>query len=64
MEESSAPSPAETPKKLSPWVIAAIVLVVLCCCCIVAVLVVPMILGPSIGSVFSNIILELGTPMP
>jgi hypothetical protein len=54
-------------KKTNPWVIVAIVVVVVLCCCILVAVVIPVILallGPSVGTVFSNIIQELGTPVP
>ena len=58
----------QSPKKgVNPWVIVAIILAVLLCCCILIFVVVPVILallGPSVGTVFSNIIEELGTPVP
>jgi len=45
-------------------IIVVVVLIVLCCCCVLALLV-PSLLGPSVGNVFSNIIEELEmTPMP
>lgn len=46
-------------------IIAVVVVVFLCCCCLLLLGVVgPALLGPAIGNVFSNIIEELGTPMP
>ena len=47
-------------------IIAVVVIIVLCCCCLLAFIFLgPMLLGPSVGNVFSNIIegLEL-TPVP
>jgi flagellar basal body-associated protein FliL len=45
-------------------IIVVVVLIVLCCCCVLTLLV-PTLLGPSVGNVFSNIIEELEmTPMP
>jgi flagellar basal body-associated protein FliL len=45
-------------------IIVVVVLIVLCCCCVLTLLV-PSLLGPSVGNVFSNIIEELEmTPMP
>ena len=60
-----APQPAvPTKSKLPTAVVVILVVLVACillCVCSVAVLA---ILGPATGSVFSNIIQELGTPMP
>jgi len=54
----------ESPKKkMNPWVIVAIIGVILVCCCL-AVFVTLALLGPAVGTVFSNIIEELGTPIP
>jgi Flp pilus assembly pilin Flp len=44
--------------------IGAIVVVVLLCCCVVVVIAVLMLLGPSVGKVFSSINEGLTTPMP
>jgi lipoprotein signal peptidase len=46
-------------------IIAVVVLIVLCCCCVLAFWVIPLLLGPSIGNVFSNVIegIEV-TPIP
>jgi len=69
MEESYVPSEAVPPKKDNTLLIVIAViagLFLLCCCCVAAfVFLGPVILGPSIGNVFSNIIegLEI-TPMP
>jgi small neutral amino acid transporter SnatA (MarC family) len=67
-ELANVSRPDESPgKKTNPWVIVAIIVVVLLCCCVILVLVIPVILtllGPSVGNVFSNIIQEIGTPMP
>jgi hypothetical protein len=53
-----------SPKKgVNPWVIVAIIVVILICCCL-AVFVILALLGPAVGTVFSNIIEELGTPVP
>jgi len=61
--------PDEKPtKKKSPWItvlIIVIVLIVLCCLCVIVVTVlVPALLGPSVGNVFSSIQQELMTPVP
>ena len=46
-------------------IIAVVVVVLLCCCCLLALIFVgPLILGPTVGTVFSNIIEELVTPVP
>ena len=46
-------------------IIAVVVVVLLCCCCLLALIFVgPLILGPTVGNVFSNIIEELVTPVP
>lgn len=46
-------------------IIAVVVLVVLCCCCVLALWLIPLVFGPAVGNVFSNIIegIEM-TPMP
>ena len=68
MAEEFEYSQAEEPqKKTNPWVIVLIILAVLLCCCILMLFVIPTILallGPSVGDVFSNIIEEIGTPVP
>jgi flagellar basal body-associated protein FliL len=52
-------------KTLIIIIVVVVVLIVLCCCCVLGVLLVPSLLGPSVGNVFSNIIEELEmTPMP
>ena len=53
-----------SPKKgLNPWVIIAIIVVILICCNL-AVFLILALLGPSVGTVFSNIIEQIGTPVP
>ncbi len=42
-------------------IIIVVVVLVLCCCCSLVSLV---LLGPTVGNVFSNIILNMGTPTP
>jgi len=66
---SSPVPPNELPaKKRNPWIIVLIivlVLIVLCCLCVLVITVlVPALLGPSVGNVFSNIMEGLGTPTP
>jgi hypothetical protein len=57
--------PAEGEKKgLPAWAIVLIVLAVLLCCLPFCVIVFLRMFGPAIGMVFSNIIEELGTPVP
>lgn len=61
--------PPEPKRGMSGWVIALIIiaaLIVICCICLLAVLViVPTVLGPSIGNVFSTIEKALtATPFP
>jgi hypothetical protein len=61
--------PAVPPaKKRNPWItvlIIVVVLIVLCCLCVIVVTVlVPALLGPSVGNVFSSIQQELITPAP
>lgn len=54
-------------RKLPTWAIILIVVVALGICAGGACLLVPVILtllGPSIGNVFSNMIEEMGTPVP
>jgi hypothetical protein len=56
----------EPPKKTSGWLIALIVvlvLVVVCCLCLCGAMV---LLGPSVGNVFSTIVttMEAITPVP
>ncbi|MEW6716079.1 MAG: hypothetical protein AB1345_01045 [Chloroflexota bacterium] len=54
--------------KSKTWVIVlVVVLAVLFICCLCILLIafgIPAILGPAVGEVFSNIIQELGTPIP
>ena len=46
-------------------IIAVVVVVLLCCCCLLAFTFVgPLLFGPTVGNVFSNIIEELVTPVP
>jgi hypothetical protein len=46
-------------------IIVVVVLILLCCCCVVGFLLVPSLLGPAVGNVFSNVIEEMGvTPVP
>jgi hypothetical protein len=68
-DQFSSPNlPAEQPKKKNPWItvlIIVVVLIVVCCLCVIVVTVlVPSLLGPSVGNVFSNIIEGLVTPTP
>lgn len=62
--------PPEPKKGMSGWMIALIIiaaLIVICCICLlVALFLVPAVLGPSIGNVFSTVIEEMltATPMP
>ncbi|MFZ5918620.1 MAG: hypothetical protein ACOYZ7_16925 [Chloroflexota bacterium] len=64
-----APEAAPTPKKNNTLLIVLAVvvgLIVVCCCCALAFFFLgPMLLGPEIGNVFSNIVegLEM-TPVP
>lgn len=65
------PYPQPEPKRgLSGWLIALIVvaaIIVICCLCLLVVLVfAPILLGPSVGNVFSTVIetMEAMTPMP
>jgi hypothetical protein len=51
----AAPVVAPAKKKLPVWAIVLIILGVLLLCTCICLLVAPMILGPSIGNVFSNI---------
>ncbi|MBN1147581.1 MAG: hypothetical protein JXA78_10010 [Anaerolineales bacterium] len=63
MADEFRPVEAAPKKKMSPWVIVGIIFLVLVCCCILVFVLLAM-LGPAVGSVFSNIIEEIGTPMP
>ena len=63
MAEEFQPVEAPPKKNMSPWVIVLIITVVICCCCL-AIAIMFTLLGPAVGTVFSNIIEELGTPMP
>jgi len=52
-------------KTLIIIIVVVVVLILLCCCCVLGLWLVPSLLGPSVGNVFSNIIEELEmTPMP
>ena len=46
-------------------IVVVVVLIVLCCCCVFGIWLLPRLLGPEVGNVFSDIIegLEM-TPMP
>lgn len=64
-----SPGATSEPKKDNTLliVIAVVVgLILLCCCCVLAFIFLgPLILGPSIGNVFSNIVNNLAiTPTP
>ena len=61
MAEEFHPVEAPPKKGMNPWIIVAIIFVVLVCCCL-ATFVLLAILGPAVGTVFSNIIEELATP--
>jgi hypothetical protein len=60
--------PAEQPKKKNPWItvliIVAVLIVVCCLCVIIVAVLVPAMLGPSVGNVFSSIQEGLMTPAP
>ena len=69
-DQFSAPyTPGEPPvKKRNPWItvlIVVVVLIVLCCICgLLASVLVPALLGPNVGNVFSEIQQGLMTPAP
>jgi predicted PurR-regulated permease PerM len=66
MENPSFNPPVEPVKKKFPvWLIIILVLVVVCILTVFCVFVIlPMVLGPAIGNVFSNVINSLTTPTP
>lgn len=61
METPYNPQPAQ-PKNNMPLIIGIAVAVALCCCCIVALVLVPALMGPSVGNVFSRINEDLDQP--
>lgn len=69
-QEVPYPAEPEPKKGLNGWQIALIVvaaLIVVCCLCLLIVLIfAPLLLGPSVGNVFSTVIetMEAMTPMP
>ena len=63
MAEEFRPVEAPQKKSMNPWVIVLIIFVIVFCCCI-AITILLALLGPAVGSVFSNIIEELVTPVP
>ena len=61
----ATPEPSTSPSSKLPRVVV-IVLAVVAACLVVSVcaMVVLALLGPAVGNVFSNIITDLGTPVP
>jgi predicted PurR-regulated permease PerM len=66
MENPTFNPPAEPVKKKFPvWLIILLVLLVVCCLTVICVVfVVPSLMGPAIGNIFSNVINSLTTPTP
>ncbi len=61
-QEQEPAAPNNTTRNI---IIAVVVIVVLCCCLLAALIFVgPLLLGPTVGNVFSNIIEGLETPIP
>ncbi len=66
MTEYQDQEPAAQNNTTRNIIIAVVAIVVLCCCCLAAFIFVgPLLFGPTVGNVFSNIIegLEM-TPVP
>jgi len=62
MAEYQEPSQSNTTRNI---IIALVVVVVLCCCCLIAVYGSLLLMGPTVGNVFSNIVEGLeSTPVP
>jgi hypothetical protein len=60
VDESPPGIPGEEEKKKLPvWAIILIIVAVLVCCAPIAVIAILNILGPTIGNVFSNVIMNL-----
>jgi predicted PurR-regulated permease PerM len=56
------PQPTQQSNTTRNIIIAVVVIVLLCCCCLIATMV---LMGPTIGNVFSNIIQNIEiTPAP
>ena len=53
----------EPKKKMSGWIIALIVVLVLIVVCCVCSCLAMLLLGPSVGTVFSDIVLTMEAPM-
>lgn len=54
-----APEEEGEKKKLPVWAIILIIVAVLLCCAPIAVIAILALLGPTIGNVFSNVIMDL-----
>jgi hypothetical protein len=62
MTEFQEPTQNNTARNI---IIAVVVVIVLCCCCIIAVYGGLLLVGPTVGNVFSDIVEGLGvTPVP
>ncbi len=58
-DEMSPGGPEEEKKGFPVWAIILIVVAVIFCCAPIVVIAILTLLGPAIGNVFSNIIMEL-----
>ena len=63
MAEEFRQEEAPSKKLMNPLVIVLIIFGIVFCCCI-AITIMLVLLGPAVGTVFSNIIEGIGTPMP
>ncbi len=61
MQDYPTTEPPQQSNTTRNIIIIVVVVILLCCCCTFVSL---FLLGPTVGNVFSNIILNLGTPTP
>lgn len=59
VDEAPPGAPEEEKKGLPVWAIILIVVAVILCCAPVAVIAILTLLGPTIGDIFSNVIMDL-----
>jgi hypothetical protein len=61
MTDYQEPAQSNTTRNI---IIAVVAIVVVCCCCLIAIYGGILLVGPSVGNVFSNIVEGLVTPVP
>jgi len=61
MTDYQEPAQSNTTRNI---IIAVVAIIVVCCCCLIAVYGGMLLVGPSVGNVFSNIVEGLVTPVP